>query len=70
MAKVGRTGKLVRDNRFFELTWIKYKVSTDTVLQIEPKEDLKKRTGKSPDFAEAFMLTFVQVPPEPEIQFI
>jgi hypothetical protein len=38
------------------------------VLQIEPKQDLKKRTGKSPDFAEAFMLTFTPRAPEPNIR--
>lgn len=56
-------GKLLHDDRFRQLTWIKYKVNTDKVLQIEPKEDLKQRTGKSPDFAEAFMLTFIPPPP-------
>ncbi len=35
-------------------------MTTDKVIQIEPKDELKQRTGKSPDFAEAFMLTFVQ----------
>jgi hypothetical protein len=29
-------------------------------VKIEPKEDLKKRSGKSPDFAEALMLTFYE----------
>lgn len=57
-------GKLKRDARFYQLAWIKYKVTTDKVIQIEPKEELKKRSGKSPDFAEAFMLTFTQAPPE------
>jgi phage I-like protein len=37
--------------------WIKYKVSSDKVIQIEPKQQLKARTGKSPDVAEALMLT-------------
>src|SRR5438105_2388940 len=52
--------KLLRDkdNRWHQFTWIKYKVSTDKVLQIEPKPELKKREGKSPDFAEGMMLTF------------
>lgn len=40
------------------------------MLQIEAKEDLKKRTGKSPDYAEAFMLTFVAQPPEPNVRFL
>ena len=45
---------------YFEVTGpvSKYKLSTDKVLQIEPKEDLKDRIKISPDFAEAFMLTF------------
>jgi hypothetical protein len=60
-------GKLLRDDRFYQLSQIKYKVSTDKVLQIEPKEDLKSRTGKSPDFAEAFMLTFTAPPPKLDI---
>lgn len=41
-----------------QLTWIKFKVNSDKQMKIEPKEDLKKITGKSPDFAEAHMLTF------------
>ena len=41
-----------------QLTWIKYKVNSDKQMKIEPKIDLKKRTGNSPDFAEALMLTF------------
>jgi hypothetical protein len=53
-------GKLEKEQGFRQLTWIKYKVSTDKVVQIEPKEDLKKRTGKSPDWAEALMLTFTE----------
>ena len=61
-------GKLLRDSRFHQLTWIKYKVSTDKVIQIEPKQDLKKRTGKSPDFAESAMLTFTPRPPAPNIR--
>ncbi len=48
--------KLLKDDRWQQAAWIKYKVSTDKVLQIEPKEDLKERTGKSPDFYEAFSL--------------
>lgn len=52
---------------WYQLTWIKYKVSSDKVLQIEPKEDLKKREGKSPDFAEAIMLTFADPVAQPGI---
>lgn len=63
-------GKMVKADEFRQLTWIKYKINTDKVLQIEPKIDLKKRTGKSPDFAEAFMLTFVPLLPEPSVSWI
>lgn len=41
-----------------QLTWIRYKVNTDKAIKIEPKADLKKRKGKSPDDADAFSLTF------------
>jgi hypothetical protein len=40
------------------------------VLQIEPKQDLKKRTGKSPDYAEAFMLTFTPQPPQANVRLL
>lgn len=63
-------GKLVRHDKLRQLAQIKYKTSTDKVLQIEPKEELKKRTGKSPDYAEAFMLTHVQAPPEPNVRLL
>lgn len=63
-------GKLLKRSEWQQLTWIKYKVSTDKVLQIEPKEDLKQRTGKSPDFAESLMLTFSTPAPEPNIRFL
>jgi uncharacterized SAM-binding protein YcdF (DUF218 family) len=63
-------GKLVKNDKFRQLAQIKYKTSTDKVLQIEPKEELKKRTGKSPDYAEALMLTHVQPPPEPGVRLL
>ncbi|MBI4038713.1 hypothetical protein HY384_02025 [Candidatus Daviesbacteria bacterium] len=63
-------GKLLRDDNFRQLTWIKYKVNSERVLQIEPKEGLKQRTGRSPDFADAFMLTFVTPKLEPKIWWI
>ena len=52
-------GNLVRNEKFRRLAEIKYKASTDEVLQIEPKEDLKKRERNPPDYAEALMLTHV-----------
>ena len=33
-------GKLKRDDRFLQLAWIKDKVTTDKVIQIEPKVEL------------------------------
>lgn len=63
-------GKLNTNNGFRQLVWIKYKVNTDKVLQIEPKEELKRRAGKSPDFAEALMLTFAPRPPVPDMFII
>ena len=46
------------------------KVSTDKVLQIEPKEDLKEQRGKSPDFFEGWMLTFSVGKPQPGIRLL
>lgn len=41
-----------------ELTTMKYKYSSNGRIQIESKDDVKKRTGKSPDKADAFCLAF------------
>jgi hypothetical protein len=57
-------------NVWYQLTCIKYKVASDKVLQIEPKGDLTKRTGKSPDFAESAMLTFVDPVGRPGIRLL
>jgi hypothetical protein len=62
--------KLVKHDKFRQLAQFRYKTSTDKVLQIEPKEELKQRTGKSPDYAEALMLTHVQAPPEPNVRLL
>jgi len=42
--------------------WIKYKANSDKQVKIEPKEELKKRNGKSPDFFEGLMLSFYEPP--------
>lgn len=63
-------GKLERNDKFRQMTWIKYKVTTDKAIQIEPKDELKRRHGKSPDFAEALMLSFVPPDPVPSIRII
>lgn len=44
--------------------------STDKVSQIEPKEDLKKRSRNSPNFASAFRLTCTPQPSVPSVRVI
>jgi hypothetical protein len=63
-------GKLVTTDGWMQLPGIRYKVSTDKVIEIEPKQDLKSRTGRSPDVAEALMLTCSAPPPDVLIEFI
>lgn len=58
-------GKLVQNPAWEQLTWIKYKVNSDKNIQIERKEKLKTRVGRSPDTAEALMLTFTKKRPQP-----
>ena len=58
-------GTLYRNIGFLELKLISYKQTSSLKLQIEPKEDMIKRKAKegekvkSPDTADAFILTFV-----------
>jgi hypothetical protein len=59
--------RLDKRDEWVQLTWLKYKVMSDKKVQMESKADLKKRTGSSPDFAEAFYLTFSE---EPFIGFV
>lgn len=57
------TSRLDKRDDWVQLTWLKYKVLSDKKVQMEPKKDLKSRTGgASPDFAEAFYLTFAEQP--------
>lgn len=49
-------------DEWVQLTWLKYKTLSDRKVQMEAKADLKARTGSSPDFAEAFYLTFAEQP--------
>jgi len=55
-----RQNHIQDDDKFLQLANIKYKTASDRKLKIEPKEDLRRRGIKSPDFADAFMLTFAQ----------
>lgn len=46
------------DDDFYELSNIKYKFNSKGQLQLESKEDMKKRNLPSPDIADALSLTF------------
>lgn len=47
--------KLINNQQLInELISIKYKISQDRMIQIESKEEIKKRIGKSPDLADSF----------------
>ncbi len=48
-----------------QLSDIKYKVNSRGQIQIEAKEDIKKRTGMSPDRAEGAMYSFAVPTPKP-----
>lgn len=41
-----------------QLSWLKYKINSDKQVRMEPKADMKKRSGRSPDEADALILTF------------
>ncbi len=43
-----------------ELTLPRYKFASNGKMQIESKDDMKRRGVKSPDFADAFLLTFAE----------
>ena len=53
-----KTADLLQDDDFYELANIQYKFNSKGQLQIESKEDMKKRGLESPDVADALMLTF------------
>ena len=40
-----------------ECAWAKYTLTSDGRIKLEPKEDIKKRHGRSPDWADALALT-------------
>ena len=68
MAKWLKEGNTIEDYKhnhrsvWEQLLWLKYKINSDKQIQMEPKEDLKKRSGKSPDFADSLALTFHSKP--------
>lgn len=45
-----------------DLTAIKYSVDSERLLEVEPKDETKKRLGRSPDYGDAAMMSF-WVPP-------
>lgn len=53
-----KDSRLDKRDEWVQFTWLKYKTLSDRKVQMEPKEKLKSRTQKSPDFAESFYLTF------------
>ncbi len=50
-----------------ELTGTMYKVLSNGKIQIEPKDDIKKRLNRSPDKFDGLANTFYPVPDEPEV---
>ena len=53
-----KTADILNDDDFYELANRKYKFNSTGKLQIESKDDMKKRGLNSPDVADALMLTF------------
>lgn len=53
-----KTGQLTKEEDWYELANIHYKFNSKGQLQIESKDDMKKRGLSSPDVADALMLTF------------
>jgi len=50
---------LPRDEALFdELAAIRWRATSNGKIQIEPKDDLKNRLGRSPDRADAVVLAF------------
>ncbi|HUS99130.1 MAG TPA: hypothetical protein VMY59_02285, partial [Candidatus Thermoplasmatota archaeon] len=55
---IKRGGQLVRDDRWKELLNLRYRYNESGRLQIMGKEKMRKEGIPSPNFADAFMLTF------------
>lgn len=49
-------GKLVRNERWNEWTSIKYKIDSDGIIRIEPKDHMRKRGVRSPDVIDSSVL--------------
>ncbi|MBR1486719.1 MAG: hypothetical protein IJ597_05645, partial [Synergistaceae bacterium] len=48
------------DELLSELAAVKYKIDARGAIQIESKEEMKKRLGHSPDRADAVVLAFAE----------
>lgn len=57
---VERGGKLQRDDDWYQLAQIKYKPDSYGRIKIMSKEEMLRHGIDSPDFADAFVLTFVR----------
>lgn len=53
------------DTTLSQLIAPKYKLDASGRVKIEPKDETKKRLGRSPDDADAFLLAYFVPPPEP-----
>ena len=54
-----RDTKIAEDEELVgELVSVKYKITSSGKLQVESKDEMKKRAMRSPDLADAFILTF------------
>lgn len=56
---------LPNDDELYEIANIKYKINSRGLIQIESKDDMKKRGVQSPDKADALMLSYVPHQPKP-----
>jgi len=57
-------------DEFKQLQEIRYKEDSSRKLFIEPKQDLRQRIGRSPDDADALILTFAPQTTTPDVMFL
>jgi hypothetical protein len=67
-AEVGDISGLTDDRTIAQLAGIRYKQNERGLIEIESKDDARKRGAKSPDRAEAVMLAFAQPAVTPRIR--
>ncbi len=63
-----KTGILERSEDWLQLAQPRYKFQSNGKMQIESKEDMKKRRVKSPDIADALVLTLIRPQEEEKIE--